>query len=204
MLDFRRGKMDWPEGVEIVADEQCRELIQKEKEAIEKKAAKKKGGAAAGATASTYSYAAGADGFGDFGMGAYDFTTTFGGAPCVVVLCVAAALRLCLLYRSACASQPHDGIETLFDGVVVHAAVVVANLLMRTGGKGGWGVSDSEDEEEKVNDGGDGERAAYKSAEDFRTRAPDGTCADVLARTCVRVRVRAWVLFARALACERA
>ena len=48
---------------------------------------------------------------------------------------------------------------------------------MRTGGKGEWGVSDSEDEEERVNDGADGERVAYKSAEDFRTRAPDGTCA---------------------------
>ena len=71
----------------------------------------------------------GADGFGDFGMGACDFTTTFGGAPCVVVVCVAAALCLCLLYRSTCTSQPHDGVETLCDGVVVDVDVVVANLI---------------------------------------------------------------------------
>ncbi len=44
LLDFRRGKSDWPDGVEVVSDDKYKTLLQKEKDEIAKKSAKKEPG----------------------------------------------------------------------------------------------------------------------------------------------------------------
>eukprot|EP00750_Incisomonas_marina_P014138 INCI17609.11.p1 GENE.INCI17609.11~~INCI17609.11.p1 ORF type:complete len:5029 (+),score=1065.32 INCI17609.11:298-15384(+) len=44
LLDFRRGKSDWPDGVEVVNEEKYKALLQKEKDEIAKKTAKKEPG----------------------------------------------------------------------------------------------------------------------------------------------------------------
>ena len=44
LLDFRRGKSDWPDGVEVVNEDKYKTLLAKEKEEIAKKTAKKEPG----------------------------------------------------------------------------------------------------------------------------------------------------------------
>ena len=44
LLDFRRGKSDWPDGVEVVNEEKYKVLLQSEKDEIAKKSAKKEPG----------------------------------------------------------------------------------------------------------------------------------------------------------------
>jgi hypothetical protein len=115
LLDFRRGKSDWPDGVDVVNDDEYKTLLQKEKDEISKKSAKKE---EPGKQINTQ------------GMGSQDLNAATVG----------------------------------FSGIYGMSWDSIIDLS-----------SDDDSDAEDHQDGGDGGFASYKTIDDVRTQAPDGT-----------------------------